>query len=128
METKNPEPAKKPEPIVVKARLRIGGYGSKPLAEADSMFFRHPRVFEDRSILFPRPRDYQVTPRTVGVSTGEWPKPPNPLNTHYVEVIMEVRGQPGKIDQWLKDTLGRTSRYASKAEMERIEDEDVETE
>ena len=118
------------KPVVTKVtRFRMGGYGNLGLAQAESLQFPHPRIFQDRSIVFPKPMAYKVNAEITSAQGGEWEKPPNPINTHYVEFVVKVTGEEAAVANWLKDTFTRLSRYADQAErLDLVEPDDSEDE
>lgn len=90
------------EAVTKRATFDIGGYSAKVLADQDAIQLTRPDVFQNRSGLFPDPRNFRLAVKPLSAVTNKWPAPPSPMNTFYVRLTVEMTGTLRHMDEWVR--------------------------
>lgn len=89
-------------PVTLRATFRIGGHDNRTQAEQDAKQFMQANVFEYRSAIFPNPKNYRLKLAPVSSTVKAWPAPPpSPLNTLYIEYLVDVTGAETQVRGWV---------------------------
>lgn len=89
--------------------ILVGPYGTETAAAQEAMQYRHPNVFQYRS-LFPNPTSYGVKAEVVKAEPVKDPNPTNPLNPYKVRLVIKVTGPGDKAENWVQALRNRASR------------------
>ena len=87
----------------------VGPYGTESAAAQEAMQYRHPNVFQYRS-LFPNPTRYGVKAEVVKAEPVKDPNPTNPLDPYKVRLVIKVTGPGDKAENWVQALRNRASR------------------
>ena len=87
----------------VRVQFKIGGQSNKIQAQQEAREFMDPRVFTNRSAVFPNPANFGLTIKTVSAELQPWPNPPSPMNQFYTDLILDITGPSElRIEDWVK--------------------------
>ena len=86
----------------------LPGYGNTAAAEMDCGQLKHPNVFQNRSAIFPNPRNFSVDVTVLDTEVVRFENPVNPLNPFGVKFTIEIIGERDRAERWadsLKDRI-----------------------
>ena len=87
----------------VRVEFLIGGQSNKVQAEQEAREFESPRVFTNRSAIFPNPINFGLALTVVSVTAHQWERPPSPFNQFYIKLVLDATGpDAGRIEEWVR--------------------------
>lgn len=102
--------------ITLQATFLVGGQSNRVQAQQESQQFMHPSVFEYRSAIFPNPKNFRLRIKPVSATVKAWPPPPpSPLNTMYIEYVVQITGVENQIRAWTAGVERALKAYAPAA-------------
>lgn len=91
--------------VTLQKEVVFGGFGHEAAAQASAIDFERPTIFDYQTAVFPNPKAFGVKV-TIKAKPKKLPKPESELYPWSVILTVKVEGE--KADQWFKSFLDRT--------------------
>ena len=88
--------------------LILSTFGSEIQAKQDANEFKTKTVFTNRSAVFPNPRNYRVTPKTIKTEVYKEDKPRHPMYPWRLKLTIDVEGDnDANVNKWIAEVKNK---------------------